>query len=249
MVSLASIPDRDKEVYVEKLFNAIARRYDLMNLLMTAGQWKYWQHRLLRLLDFNNMKEILDVCCGTAELSLAIAGKGGADIHVTGLDFSEEMLAIGRKKVDGSNYAAQIKLVKGNAMALPFTDAAFDLAVIGFALRNVAGIAQTLAEMTRVVRPGGWVVSLELSKTANPFIRIPFSFYFYHIVPLLGVMIGRQHMRGEKLKPYTYLPHSLRSFPEKEPLAAIFREVGLVNVRYQSLSLGIVAIHLGQRPV
>jgi len=249
MIVLAGDMDLEKkEIYVEKMFNAIACRYDLMNLIMTAGQWKYWQHRLLSLLDFKNVKDVLDVCCGTAELSLAIAGRGGPDVRIAGLDFSEEMLAVGRKKIAASRYASQIELYKGNALALSFADNSFDLAVIGFALRNVAGISRVLAEMTRVVRPGGLVISLELSRVENPFIRLPFSFYFYRVVPLLGALVGREKMKGEKIRPYTYLPDSLRRFPEKEALAGIFRDVGLEEVRYYGLSGGIVAVHLGQKP-
>jgi demethylmenaquinone methyltransferase/2-methoxy-6-polyprenyl-1,4-benzoquinol methylase len=249
MIILAGDVDPDKkEVYVEKLFNAIARRYDLMNMIMTAGQWKYWQRRLLGLLDFKNIKDVLDVCCGTAELSLAIAGWTSLDVRIAGLDFSEEMLAVGRKKVAASKYASRIKLYKGNALALPFADNSFDLAVMGFALRNVAGIARALAEMTRVVRPGGLVVSMELSRVENSVIWMPFSFYFYRVVPLLGALVGREKMKGEKIKPYTYLPDSLRKFPGKEALAGIFREAGLEEVRYYSLSWGIVAVHTGRKP-
>lgn len=238
----------DKEVYVEKLFNAIARRYDLMNMIMTAGQWKYWQRRLLGLLNFENIKDVLDVCCGTAELSLAIAGGAGPDVRIAGLDFSGEMLAVGRKKVAESKYASRIKLYKGNALALPFADNSFDLVVMGFALRNVAGIARALVEMTRVARPGGLVVSMELSKAENLVIWLPFSFYFYRVVPLLGILIGREKIKGEKIRPYTYLPDSLRKFPGKETLAGIFQEVELEEVSYYSLSWGIVAVHMGRKP-
>ncbi|MBX6394509.1 MAG: class I SAM-dependent methyltransferase, partial [Alicyclobacillaceae bacterium] len=166
----------------------------------------------------------------------------GPEGRVVGLDFCREMLEVAREKVAREGVGRQTVLVLGDAMDLPYADDTFDYATIGFALRNVKDYRHVLREMTRVVKPGGQVVSLELSKpTWEPF-RTIYYVYFYKIMPFFARFLVGDHL------PYSYLPHSLTDFPGAEELAGVFREVGLVDVRFWRFSGGVAALHMGRKP-
>ena len=184
----------------------------------------------------------LDVATGTGDWALALAKAVGSQGRVVGLDFCQEMLDVAEPKLQQGGVAKVTELVHGNAMALPFQDASFDFATIGFGLRNVPDIVQVLREMTRVVKPGGMIVSLELSKpTWKPF-RALYYFYFYRMLPVIGKMaVG-------KWAPYRWLPQSLVAFPDRFALAAIFTEAGLEHVEHYALTGGICALHSGRKP-
>ena len=243
---LEEIGPEGKERYVQEMFNTIAGEYDLMNRVMTAGMLRFWHKAFLQVTGLRPGDHHLDVACGTGDLSRLTARQVGERGHVTGLDFSHEMLAVARKRVEGSPLGARIAWVQGNAMDLPFDDNTFDGASIGFALRNVSDIKKTLSEMARVVRPGSSVVSLEISKPQNPVWRALFFLYFYNIVPLIDRLVMRG--RAGRVRPYTYLPHSLTRFPEQQELAEIFREAGLRDVRVIPLSGGMTCLHVGTKP-
>jgi demethylmenaquinone methyltransferase/2-methoxy-6-polyprenyl-1,4-benzoquinol methylase len=182
--------------------------------------------------------DAIDLCCGTCDWTIALAEKSGTG-RIVGLDFSEKMLEFGRAKIARLGLEDRIRLVYGNAMELPFEDDSFDYATIGFALRNVPDIRRVLGEMRRVVRPGGMVVSLELSKpTWEPF-RSIYYFYFQNILPLIGKWVARRH------EQYKWLPESLVHFPDHRQLADIFRDVGLTDVRAYPLTGGVAALHIG----
>ncbi len=232
-----------KASYVKGLFDAIAPTYDLMNLIMTAGMLRRWQRVFAAETGLERGDRALDVCCGTGELALIMALQVGEEGAVEGVDFSERMLEVGRRKVRARRLS-NVTLRFGDALNLPYADDSFDCAAIGFALRNVADIERCLAEMARVVRPGGRVISLEISRPESPLVRLPFQLYFYHLVPLMG-LFTRGGRRGLSLKPYAYLPRSLTHFPGKDGLAQIFEQVGLRDVHYHSLSGGVVAVHVG----
>ena len=182
----------------------------------------------------------LDVACGTADwtIALAEASKTG---QIKGLDFSQNMLNVGINKVKELQLDQQIELIQGNAMELPFADNTFHHATIGFALRNVPDIEKVLSEMTRVVKPGGKVVSLELSKPTWPPFRKLYFFYFYKLLPLLGKLFAN------RFEQYAWLPESLTNFPDQKELAAIFEKVGLKNVEVYPLTGGIAALHIGYK--
>lgn len=235
------VADKDKSVFVHDVFAQIAKRYDVMNSVLSFYQHKLWRRFTMRKLAIHRGAKALDVACGTGDWTLALAKSVGSSGHVTGLDFTQEMLDVAAQKVDKLDLRQTIDLVRGDAMALPFQDNAFDVATIGFALRNVADIAQVLSEMKRVVRPGGWVVSLELSKPESPIFRRLYYFYFYRILPKIGALaVGRK-------APYAWLPESLTDFPERLKLEEMFRETGLVNVQSYPLTGGIAALHIGQK--
>jgi len=225
------------EQYVHEVFQSIAPKYDKMNDIISFRRHKAWRAFAMRRMSVRPGTSAVDLCCGTCDWTIALARAGAA--RVVGLDFSEAMLEIGRRKVEQSGLAGRIELHHGNAMALPFEDNAFDYATIGFGLRNVPDLRQVLREMTRVVKPGGLVVSLDASKpTWQPF-KALYDLYFQHLMPLLGKIFASRYQQ------YKWLPESLSQFPGRHELAEIFREVGLVEVQAYPLSGGVAALHIG----
>jgi demethylmenaquinone methyltransferase/2-methoxy-6-polyprenyl-1,4-benzoquinol methylase len=209
------------------MFDRIAPVYDAMNRIMSAGLDRRWR-RLTARAAVRPGDRVLDACCGTGDLALACAAEGG---RVTGLDFSERMLERARRK------SATIEWVAGDAVALPFGDASFDAATVGFGVRNVPELERALAELRRVLRPGGRLAILEITRprgVLSPFYRL----WFDVLVPALGrVLPGGS--------AYTYLPASVRRFPGPDELAALLEAAGFAAVRYRLLGGGIVALHVG----
>ncbi|MFQ6016032.1 MAG: ubiquinone/menaquinone biosynthesis methyltransferase [Anaerolineae bacterium] len=226
-----------KAAYVRHMFALAARRYDLMDRLMTFGRDRAWRHFAAQLAQPPPGGLALDVATGTAELALALL-KTAPTIHVVGVDSCPEMLAVGKRKVQGEA-GHHLRFLAGDALRLPFPDGAFDCLVNGFVLRHVSDISQALAEMGRVVRPGGCVVCLEVTKPTLPLFSPLFRFYFYHLVPLLGSLISSHP------PAYTYLPHSLTDFPSADELCELMERVRLQEVHYHLLDLGTVAVHVG----
>lgn len=227
-----------KEQFVHQVFESIAPQYDRMNTILSFRRHKAWRRFAMKKMRVQPGDEALDVCCGTADWAISFARASG-DGRVVGLDFSEKMLAYGEQKVASAGLNEQVTLVQGNAMALPYADNSFDYATIGFALRNVPDIKQVLKEMTRVVKPGGKVVSLELSKPTWPPFRAVYYFYFQKILPFLGKLFANRY------EQYRWLPESLVQFPDYNELAQIFRECGLSHVETYPLTAGIAALHIG----
>ncbi|MBE3580985.1 MAG: bifunctional demethylmenaquinone methyltransferase/2-methoxy-6-polyprenyl-1,4-benzoquinol methylase UbiE [Thermoanaerobacteraceae bacterium] len=229
----------EKEVYVRDLFSHIARRYDLMNTLLSFNLDKYWRQVAVGKAALKPGDRVLDVCCGTGMLSLALARAVFPRGKVVGLDFCPAMLEVARGNLARSPYGNLVELVEGNAVSLPFASDTFDGATIAFALRNVPDIEKTLLEMKRVVRPGGRVVSLELAKPSWPLFKQLYYFYFNRVVPILGRL-------GVGLKdPYSYLPRSLQGFPHQCEILALFNRIGLEEAQCIELTGGIVAVHVG----
>ncbi|MFD0867778.1 MULTISPECIES: demethylmenaquinone methyltransferase [Paenibacillus] len=232
---------KSKEEFVHSVFESIAPKYDMMNSILSFNQHKLWRKFTMRKLNVQAGDSAIDLCCGTCDWTISLAQASGTG-EIVGLDFSRNMLDYGAAKVEKLGLDKQISLVQGNAMELPFDDNTFDYATIGFALRNVPDFKQVIREMQRVVKPGGKVVSLELSKpTWQPFKGI-YYFYFQNILPLLGKLIAGKH------EQYKWLPESLVHFPDYKQLAAIFEEIGLENVQTYPLTGGIAALHIGDKP-
>jgi demethylmenaquinone methyltransferase/2-methoxy-6-polyprenyl-1,4-benzoquinol methylase len=231
---------KEKEEFVHGVFQSIAHKYDRMNTLLSFGMHKYWRRFTMKKMNVQHGQTALDVACGTCDWTIALAKATGNPAGVYGLDFSENMLRIGRQKLDKENLG-QVQLIHGSALDIPMEDNRVDFATIGFALRNVPDIERTLAEMARVVKPGGKVVSLELSKPTWPPFRLIYYLYFNHILPLLGKLFANRY------EQYRWLPESLKNFPDHKELEAIFRKVGLVDVKSYPLTGGIVAVHIGTK--
>lgn len=230
-----------KERYVREMFNGIAKKYDLMNSLMSLGMDRSWRKYAIHRARITKGMNVLDVCCGTAEFTLEIARTVGPSGHVTGLDFSEEMLAVGAQKVQDSDCQSRIKLIQGNAMDLPFADNMFDAVIVGWGLRNVPDIDRTLQEMQRVVRPGGWVVSLDMAKPSAPIFKQVYWLYFNWLVPILGKMTAK------KQSAYQYLHDSSRAFDSQQQLTHRFHKIGLIKTDFHNLMGGVVAVVEGQK--
>lgn len=221
------------------MFRRIARRYDLLNRLLSLRQDVRWRRLTGEVANLRPGDTALDVATGTGDLAFELARRVGADGRVVGVDFVDEMLQIARAKASRVPEGAQCVFEHGNALALPYDDATFNAATIAFALRNVADVTKCLQEMRRVVAPGGRVVVLELSKPVWPVFKQVYWFYFHRVVPLIGRIL--QGVDG----PYRYLPESVARFPDQEELARIMRDVGLKDVEYRNLTGGIAAIHYG----
>jgi demethylmenaquinone methyltransferase/2-methoxy-6-polyprenyl-1,4-benzoquinol methylase len=210
------------------MFDRIAPVYDAMNRVMTVGLDGRWR-RLAAELTVRPGDRVLDACCGTGDLAVACARAGGI---VTGVDFSEPMLERARRK------SSQIEWVEGDALALPFEAASFDAATVGFGIRNVPDLERGLAELRRVLRPGGRLGVLEITRPRGP-LRPFFALWFYRVVPLLGRLLPGGGA-------YTYLPASVRRFPGPPELAAAIERAGFADVRYRRLAAGIVAVHVAE---
>ncbi|WP_418792511.1 demethylmenaquinone methyltransferase [Phosphitispora sp. TUW77] len=224
------------------MFNSIARRYDLMNTLMTAGMDRSWRKYTVRCSELKTGGYGLDVCCGTGMLTMEQARTVGPGGRVVGLDFSENMLAIARENIKGFKLRENIRLIQGNAMELPFEDNSFDCATVGWGLRNVPDILTVVKEMTRVVKPGGKVVSLDMAQVTAPVIKQCYWLCFEKIIPAMGRLAA-----GNK-GAYGYLHDSAKVFPPQWELAEIFAQAGLTETGYRNLVGGIVAVVEGRKP-
>jgi demethylmenaquinone methyltransferase/2-methoxy-6-polyprenyl-1,4-benzoquinol methylase len=221
-----------EEGQVRAMFDRIAGPYDLMNSVMTAGLHHRWRERAADLARVGPGSRALDVATGTGDLAIELASRGA---EVVGSDFSEGMLDVARRKAPGLTWE------QGNALALPYPDASFDAATVGFGARNFADLDRGLREMTRVTKPGGRVVVLDITTPQRPPLSWFFHAWFDTVVPQLGRLAGDSDA-------YTYLPSSVRRFPGPEELARRLAAAGLTDVRWILTAGGIIAIHAGTKP-
>ncbi|ANY68861.1 demethylmenaquinone methyltransferase [Paenibacillus sp. BIHB 4019] len=230
--------DANSKGHVHAVFENIAPKYDLMNDLLSFRRHKAWRKFTMRKMNVQRGQTALDLCCGTCDwtISLAQASESGA---ISGLDFSQNMLNVGHEKVKQLSLDKQITLVQGNAMQLPYEDNSFDYVTIGFGLRNVPDYLQVLKEMHRVVKPGGQVVCLELSKPGWQPFKALYYLYFERILPMIGKLVAK------RFQEYKWLPDSLKLFPDLKQLSALFEEAGLEQVKGYPLTGGIAALHIG----
>jgi demethylmenaquinone methyltransferase/2-methoxy-6-polyprenyl-1,4-benzoquinol methylase len=225
-----------KEEKVHHVFEKIYNNYDKMNSVISFQQHIRWRSDTMKRMDVQKGSKALDVCCGTADWTIALAEAVGLKGEVIGLDFSKNMLKIGEEKVKDLK---QVKLVHGNAMELPFPDNSFDYVTVGFGLRNVPDVMTVLKEMHRVVKPGGQVVCLETSQPTLIGYKQLYYFYFRFIMPLFGKLFAKSY------KEYSWLQESARNFPGMKELANMFEQAGLKNVTYKAYTGGVAAVHIG----
>ena len=212
---------------VRTMFDRIAPVYDAMNHVMTAGLDRRWRAETARAV-VSPGDRVLDSCCGTGDLAIACLRAGG---RVTGLDFSERMLDRARRKSD------EVEWVEGDALALPFAEGSFDAATVGFGVRNLEDLGKGLGELRRVLRPRGRLAILEIT-TPRGLLRPFYKLWFEGLVPLAGKLLPGG-------SAYTYLPASVRRFPEAKELAELMDSAGFEHVRYRFFAGGIVALHTG----
>ena len=216
------------------MFDRIARVYDVMNSVMTAGMHHRWRERAVDLSRVGPGDRALDVATGTGDLAIALKRRVGPAGEVIGSDFSDQMLELARRKT------GDVKFEWGNALELPYEDASFDAVTVGFGARNFSDLAAGLSEMARVTRPGGRVVVLEITTPERPPLSWFFRIWFDRMVPMLGRIAGDPDA-------YSYLPSSVRRFPAPKELAADLVAAGLDDVRWLLTAGGIIAIHAGRK--
>ncbi len=230
------------------MFDRVAGVYDVLNSVMTAGLHHRWRARAVDLARVGPGSRVLDVATGTGDLALELARRVTPGGEVVGSDFSEEMLARARTKWERARYAtgetidAAVRFEWGDALALPYADASFDAATVGFGARNFADLGGGLRELARVVRPGGRVVVLEMTAPTRPPLSSFFALWFDRVVPLLGRLAG-------DADAYTYLPNSVKRFPPPAILAGEMELAGIGEIGYLLTAGGIIAIHAGTVPM
>jgi demethylmenaquinone methyltransferase / 2-methoxy-6-polyprenyl-1,4-benzoquinol methylase len=231
-----------KPTYVRGMFGRIARVYDLMNRLMTGGLDARWRRFAVQHLALGADALGLDVGTGTGDLAIAAVRAAGPGTKMIGVDFTTEMLDIGRAKLQRIGLADRIELRQGDGEHLDFPDATFDGVCSAFVLRNLADLPGGLMEQFRVLKPGGRMVSLEITHPPGAVFGGLFHFYFDRLIPLLGRFVGKS------FESYRYLHQSLAVFPRAPKLKSLMEDAGFTDVRYYYLTGGVVAVHVGVKP-
>ncbi len=247
----------DKASRVQRMFSAIAPSYDLNNRVHSLWRDQAWRRAAVKMAGLKGGESIVDVACGTGDLSLAFASKLTQTMdqgNVVGIDFTYEMLPIAQAKAARrhAHYKAcpgrayldrHAKFIQGDAMALPLPDACCDVVSIAFGIRNVADPARAMAEFVRVLRPGGRVIVLEFSLPKNPVLLAGYNFYFKHIMPRTATLIS-----GDKSGAYKYLPKSVNAFIDREGMQAMMGDAGLTDITLKPLTFGIAVCYRGVKP-
>lgn len=231
---------KSKAETVRGMFAQIAPTYDLLNSLLSFRIHHRWRPVAVRAAELATGGRVLDLASGTGDLALCAARAVGPGGLVVGVDFCAPMLRLGQRKIRRRGAGAVMSL--GSADDLPFGEAVFDAAMMAFGLRNVPSVERCLAEMTRVVRPGGWVVNLELTRPRRAWLQPFYRWYQDRLMPWLGGLISGRR------QAYQYLPRSIQQFAGPEQVADAFRRAGLEEVSWQSLTGGLATVHRGRKP-
>lgn len=224
------------------MFDAIARRYDMLNHLLSMGVDKGWRRKVVREVARSGAEQVLDVATGTGDLAIMLARKCPS-AHITGIDLSEQMLAFGAEKVLRQGLGGRITLMQGDAEALPYTDAAFDAVTAAFGVRNFEDMERGMAEVFRVLRPGGSVWVLEFGVPRRKIFGTVYRFYFHRVLPVLGGMISRDR------RAYAYLPQSVDGFPYGAAFVGILRGAGFSDCRVENLFGGVAQIYYAKKNI
>lgn len=229
---------QSKEERVHRVFENISDKYDTMNSIISFKRHQAWRKDTMRRMNVKQGTKALDVCSGTGDWAIALANEVGESGHVTGLDFSENMLEVAREKLESIDLP-HLQFVHGNAMKLPFPDNTFDYVTIGFGLRNVPDYMTVLKEMHRVLKHNGVVVCLETSQPTTFGFKQLFNVYFRFIMPLFGRIFAKSY------REYAWLNESTKNFPNKYKLKKMFIQAGFSDIQVKSYSGGVAAMHLG----
>jgi demethylmenaquinone methyltransferase/2-methoxy-6-polyprenyl-1,4-benzoquinol methylase len=225
---------------IREMFNSIAPRYDLLNRLLSLGIDRNWRRFAVKQIKYSEGGKILDVATGTADVALEIATATPASVTVTGVDFSQQMVELGREKVGRSQFSDRISLHVAPCEAIPFENNNFDSATIAFGIRNVVDRICGLKEILRVLKPGGKIVILEFSNPQSKIFKALYNFYFLKILPVVGGLISN-------FSAYKYLPDSVMEFPSQEEFKKIMSAAGFKNVTHKDLTFGIATVYTGDK--
>jgi demethylmenaquinone methyltransferase/2-methoxy-6-polyprenyl-1,4-benzoquinol methylase len=240
----AIVPFKDsgesKKKQVEKMFDKIAFRYDFLNRFLSAGIDVSWRRKAIKELMSIHPKNILDVATGTGDFAVT-SYKILKPEQVTGIDISDGMLEIGRKKVKSLGLEGQIQLLNGDSEAIFFDDSSFDAVTVAFGVRNFENLEKGLSEINRVLKPGGKLIVLEFSKPNAPVIKNLYNFYMRFVTPKIGKLISKNN------EAYQYLNNSVQKFPEREKFIQILNQLKYRHSFYKTLSLGICTIYCGEK--
>jgi len=232
------VAEDQKAGMVHGVFTNVASKYDLMNDVMSGGIHRIWKAAMMDWLAPRRGQRLLDVAGGTGDVAFRFLQRApGAEAVV--LDMTEGMLAEGRNRAEAESLGDRLDWVVGDAMALPFEDASFDVYTISFGIRNVTRIGDVLAEAFRVLRPGGRLMVLEFSQLPNPGLQKAYDLYSFNVIPRMGQMIANDR------DSYQYLVESIRKFPDQETFAGMIRDAGFEQVKYRNMTMGVAALHSG----
>ena len=232
--------DQTKKEEVREMFDNIAPKYDLLNHTLSMSIDRVWRRRVVGEVRRAKPGRILDVATGTGDLAIAMARRI-RDVQVLGVDLSEQMLAVARRKIEARGLDGRIVLDRGDAERLAVADASVDVATVAFGVRNIGDLGAGLRELARTIKPGGKVVILEFSRPRNRVFRALYEFYSYKILPRIGGLVSRDK------RAYEYLPASVGEFPAPEEFMAMMARTGFRNCRARSQSFGIAQIYIGER--
>jgi demethylmenaquinone methyltransferase/2-methoxy-6-polyprenyl-1,4-benzoquinol methylase len=232
------IPESEKAGRVRGVFGSVASKYDVMNDAMSLGIHRIWKDAMMDWLAPRAGQRLLDVAGGTGDISFRFLKRAGYG-QATVLDLTEPMLVEGRKRAEAESMADSLDWVVGDAMALPFPDASFDVYTISFGIRNVTRPQEALNEAFRVLKPGGRLMVLEFSQIPNDLMQKVYDLYSFNIIPRLGQMIANDR------DSYQYLVESIRQFPDQETFLGMVRQAGFERAKYRNLSMGIACLHSG----
>ncbi len=235
------VPATEKARLVMEHFSTVARRYDLANTLLSFGLHYQWKRTAVKMLGLRPGERVLDVCGGTGDLAWLAARQVGETGRVVLYDLNQAMMEAGRPAMARDPWGRCVHYVQGDAECLSFADGTFDAAMVGFGIRNLTHPEQGFAEMQRVLKPGGRLMCLEFSRPVTPWFRWLYDLYSFYFMPWAGKLIV-----GSK-RAYTYLPESIRTFPEAAELSATLQSLGFSRVTCRRLTNGIAAIHVGVR--
>jgi demethylmenaquinone methyltransferase / 2-methoxy-6-polyprenyl-1,4-benzoquinol methylase len=232
------VPEADKAGMVHGVFSRVASKYDVMNDLMSGGMHRLWKDAMMDWLAPRPGQRLLDVAGGTGDVAFRFLKRASGATAVV-CDMTEPMLIEGRKRAEAESLAQSLDWVVGDAMALPFAEASFDVYTISFGIRNVTRIGDALAEAYRVLKPGGRLMVLEFSQIPNDLMQKVYDLYSFNVIPAMGQVVA-----GDR-ESYQYLVESIRKFPDQESFAAMIRDAGFGQVKYRNLTMGVAALHSG----
>jgi demethylmenaquinone methyltransferase/2-methoxy-6-polyprenyl-1,4-benzoquinol methylase len=230
----------EKGERIQEMFDSIAPRYDFLNRVLSLGIDRQWRRFAVRQIKFTDNGRILDVATGTGDVALEIARRTPASVSIVGVDFSKEMVALGKEKIRISPFAQRITMQVAPCEAIPFPEESFDSVTIAFGIRNVVDRLQGLKEMWRVLKPEGRVVILEFSTPRSKLFKALYCFYFLRVLPVIGGLFS-------KFSAYKYLPDSVLEFPSREEFKALMARAGFRSPTHHDLTGGIATVYVGEK--